>query len=255
MIFAYILFTNTSSLQTWIATLHPENATVTIDPRFYTEGNAWKTVYNETKYGMYNAAHEDEAVDAIVVHPEEQTRTYAGFLDFVVGFILLINAAAMTIGLEVCALAMRLLSRLFEAFYDLCYNFTVTKYTIGALFWLTWKCFWFSEHVFLYTSVFVTELLAGISWMLCSFFALDCQIGRAAHQRTRRISHLIRWACRRHFTSNYGGSTITVPQGVHEAKPEDAVMPAAAALAGEASLGPIQTATVVSIHDDVESNK
>lgn len=34
---------------TWIATLHPENAEVTIDPRFHIPGNPWVTVYEEAR--------------------------------------------------------------------------------------------------------------------------------------------------------------------------------------------------------------
>jgi hypothetical protein len=36
-----------SSFMTWIATLHPENASVTIDERFFIPGNPWQTVYQE----------------------------------------------------------------------------------------------------------------------------------------------------------------------------------------------------------------
>eukprot|EP01083_Nonionella_stella_P145499 456041_1 len=36
-----------SSYVTWIATIHPENAAVSIDPRFLISGNPWLTVYNE----------------------------------------------------------------------------------------------------------------------------------------------------------------------------------------------------------------
>ena len=187
--------------QTWIATLHPENATVTIDPRFMIEGNPWKTVYNETKYGICDRGSPPPEVDAQAVEavavPEEKTRSYGGFIDFLVGLIIDITAASLTFSLEVCAIVVRFVARCFEYFYDKCYHYTISKYTLGVIFWIMWRSFWFCEHVFLYTSVFVTELLAGISFMLCALFALDCGIGRAAHQRTRRLSHLIRWACRR----------------------------------------------------------
>ena len=38
-----------SSYVSWIATLHPENAQVTINTRFLTPDNPWLTVYEEAK--------------------------------------------------------------------------------------------------------------------------------------------------------------------------------------------------------------
>lgn len=38
-----------SDYVTWIATLHPENADVTIDYRFFVPGNPWWTIYEDTK--------------------------------------------------------------------------------------------------------------------------------------------------------------------------------------------------------------
>jgi hypothetical protein len=244
-----------SSYVTWIATLHPENATVTIDPRFMIEGNPWKTVYNETKYGICDRGSPPPEVDAQAVQavaiPEEKTRSYGGFIDFLVGLIIDITAASLTFSLEVCAIVVRFVARSFEYFYDKCYHYTLSKYTLGVIFWIMWRSFWFCEHVFLYMSVFVTELLAAISFMLCALFALDCGIGRAAHQRTRRLSHLIRWACRRPAGSNNGAFP---PQGVRELEHEQ-VMPTIATAVPQGSRDFIQTATVVSIHDNVESNK
>lgn len=217
-------------------------------------GNPWKTVYYETKYGYDGDDVVDaQAVDAVAVEEGQQPRSYSGFIDLLVGIIIDISAASVTFSLEVCAIAFRFVARGFEYLYDKCYHSAVTKYTIGVLFWILWKCFWFTEHVLLYTSVFVSELLAGVSWMLCGLFALDCQVGKAAHQRTRRLCHLIRWACRRPCGSNDGGTFP--PQGTHEMKQEQAMPSATAIPEGSAQNNNIQTATVVAIHDDVESNK
>jgi len=38
-----------SDYVTWIATLHPENADIAIDQRFFVPGNPWWTIYEETK--------------------------------------------------------------------------------------------------------------------------------------------------------------------------------------------------------------
>lgn len=167
-------------------------------------------------------------------------------------FIILVTAAAMTFATEVCALAFRCVARLFQFLYELCYDYCFLRYTFGIMWWIMWKAFWFTEQVLLYTSVFVTELLAGLAWFFCTFFALDCDIGRAAHQRTRRTSHLIRWACRRPFSRDEG----IMPQDVNEISHKEAVtssttMPTATVVATEET---IQTATVVAIHDDIESN-
>lgn len=39
-----------SDYVTWLATLHPENAEITIDQRFFVPGNPWWTIYEDTKH-------------------------------------------------------------------------------------------------------------------------------------------------------------------------------------------------------------
>ena len=191
---------------------------------------------------------DDQAVDAVAI-PEE--RSYAGFFDLAVGLLIAISGAATTFALELCAVAFRGIALGFECLVDASSHHLWSKVTIGALFWLLWKVFWFSELLLLYMSVLMIELLAGISWLLCGLFAMDGKIGRAAHQRTRRLSHLTRWACRRPFVSH------TVPD-VHEIRHQEhgaiAVLPSATAIP-ESNSDTIQIATVVAIHDDCESNK
>lgn len=43
---------SSSDYVTWIATLHPENAEITIDPRFFIPGNPHWTIYEETKNNL-----------------------------------------------------------------------------------------------------------------------------------------------------------------------------------------------------------
>jgi len=218
---------------------------VTIDPRFLVLGNPWLTVYEETKYGLYGSSPmDDEAVDAVVVSPQEATRSYAGFLDLMVGVFVDFSAAATTFALEVCAVFFRVMAHGCNYLVGVSSHNAWSKYTIGALCWILWANFWFVENTLLYTSIFVTELLAGVSWLLCGWFALDCEIARAAHQRTRRLSHLTRWACRRPFAS-----TSAITQETSHS------LTATAISEGNSNHHDIQTATVVAIHDDIEYSK
>lgn len=194
-------------------------------------------------------------MDAVAI-PEQ--RSFGGFIDLLVFSIIAIVGAAMTLALEVMAVVFRGVANVFEYLTDACSHYALSKFTFGVIFWIMWKTFWFTEIFVLYTSILVVELLAAISGMLCSLFSLDCKIGRAAHQRTRRLCHLTRWACRRPFSST---STSGVPENVHElhCQEEDdddktTEVPTATAIS-EGNTDTIQTATVVAIHNDFDANK
>ena len=47
---AFVAFKLFAVFVTWIATLHPENADVTIDQRFFVSGNPWWAIYEDIPF-------------------------------------------------------------------------------------------------------------------------------------------------------------------------------------------------------------
>jgi hypothetical protein len=223
-----------SSYVTWIATLHPENASVEIDPRFLTPGNPWMAIYEETKF--YNGG----SVDG-VIH-EQQTRTYSGFLDLTVGMAIALAGALSAFVIEVFALIIHYLADLFEGLTSLSSNYTWMKYSFGLLWLLLWHVMRLVEYILLFVSVMVIEILAAVSFLLCALLGMSLEVGLAAHQRTRRLSHFTRWACRRPFYNVHPNSqdTSMMPETSEAIDPETIAVP---------------TATVVAISDEVPSAK
>lgn len=218
-----------SSYVTWIATLHPENATVQIDPRFLKPDNPWLTVYEETKF--YNGGGGDATIHAdAVINEQEQTRTYAGFLDLIVGMAIALAGALSTFMIELSALLVHYMANFFEGLASLSSHYAWSKYSFGLLFLLLEKVLRLVEYILLFASIMIIEILAAVSWLICGLLAMSSQVALAAHQRTRRLSHFTRWASRRRFFKDH-----------REAAQEEMVPEGTIA---------IPTATVVAINDD-----
>lgn len=225
-----------SSYVTWIATLHPENASVEIDPRFLIPGNPWMVVYEETKF--YNGGPIDG-----VIH-EQQTRNYSGFLDLTVGMAIALAGACSAFAIEVFALIIHYLADLFKGLTSLSSNYTWTKYSFGLLWLLLWHVMRLVEYILLFVSVMVIEILAIVSFPVCALLGMSLEVGLAAHQRTRRLSHFTRWACRRPFYNVHPNSQDTNMM----MRPETSVEINLETIA-------VPTATVVAISDEVPSAK
>uniref|UniRef100_A0A7S4JRK4 Uncharacterized protein n=1 Tax=Odontella aurita TaxID=265563 RepID=A0A7S4JRK4_9STRA len=199
-----------SSYVTWIAALHPENATVAIDPRFLTPGNPWLTVYQEGKYDLrkgeesavvtVDAAAEDSGAPLSGV-TEEPDSAYGGFMDLVLGFTILILAISVAFSVELIGLYCYASAVVCFKIFKACSDPRVSTLTAlpFAICWLLYHVFRFLDVMLLFVSVMMVEVVAGINFLVCSLFSLDRQVGRSAHQRTRRFAHLTRWAFRRRF--------------------------------------------------------
>jgi hypothetical protein len=207
-----------SSFVTWIATLHPENAEVTIDQRFFVPGNAWWTVYEEAKNDIPTATAVPATASQQGEDPEEQaiyigdqtrdstpnaTRANASHkacsgsspLASFVGLILAIVLVMTVFLLEVCAFVVYIISAGFFVLakaMDPPNIFTGLPYSICAL--LYWSMA-LVDSLCLLTCVFTTELVAGCAYLLCAIFG-GCGTAAAWHQFLRRTCHLIRWAFR-----------------------------------------------------------
>jgi hypothetical protein len=223
-----------SSYVTWIATLHPENATVQIDPRFLKPDNPWLTVYEETKFynggGGGNAAIHADAV----INEQEQTRTYAGFLDLIVGMAIALAGALSTFIIELSALLVHYMANVFEALTSLSSHYAWSKYSFGLLWLLLEKVLRLVECILLFASIMIIEILAAVSWLVCGLLGMSSDVALAAHQRTRRLSHFTRWASRRRFFKD------------HREVAQEGMIP-------EGTIA-IPTATVVAIDDDDNNN-
>jgi hypothetical protein len=234
-----------SSYVTWIATLHPENATVQIDPRFLTPDNPWITVYGETMFYNCGGDGGDAAIHADTAIHEQQFRTYAGFLDLIVGMTLSLAGALSTFMIEVFALVVHYLADFFGGLASLSSHFAWSKYSFGLLWLLLEQVMRLVEFILLVVSIMVVEILAATSWLVCGMLAMSEQIALAAHQRTRRLSHFTRWACRRPFYNVHQDTQDMIPEGTIE-------VPTATVVAINDN---IQSATVVAIDDDRETGK
>lgn len=253
-----------SSYVTWIATLHPENASVVIDPRFLTPENPWWTVYEETKVYEDPTSRTASKSTTDAHHP-----TYAGFFDLTIGLLLAVAGAASAFLVELCALFVHAIAYGFKRLTLLCCRQTWSKFMFAWIWFIVWKTMALTEWLLLLVSVLVTEVLAGFSYILCSFLSCSHKIGRAAHQRTRRLSHLVRWACRKPFSSSFEVQ-VDAPN-VHEVDPEEyrqgssinVVVPTATLIGTVSPMTtttttsanhPVPTAPVVTI-DDVPPSK
>jgi hypothetical protein len=207
-----------SSFVTWIATLHPENADVTIDQRFLIPGNPWWTVYEEAccKHNEYPTA---TAVP--VVGDEEQegggvsTTTNNTFsssrqdqphfcyrcspIDIILGFSLALSAF-LTVGMmEFFAVVVYTIGAVFFHMATALAPPNLFTGLFYSLFMLLYYGFALVDSILLVTSIFVIELLAAISFILTMCFGVN--VASSCHQYIRRTCHLARWAYRSPFTS------------------------------------------------------
>jgi hypothetical protein len=206
-----------SSFVTWIATLHPENAEVTIDQRFFVPGNAWWTVYEEAKNDIPTATAvlatttQGEDVEEQAIHignqlPDDtpngarvgspqKTCTGSSPLASLVGIILAIMSVITVFILEVSAVVVYITS---AGFFILTKAMDPPSVLTGLPYSICCLLYWslaLVDSFCLVASVFTTELLAGCAYLLCAIFG-GCGAAAGWHQFMRRICHLIRWAFR-----------------------------------------------------------
>ena len=195
-----------SSYVTWIACLHPENAQVSIDPRFLIEGNPWLTVYKEAKEDLQkNKGRVAAADDGIVVSPSphsgEDTKTEknekccnegGGFIDYLVGSSLVLAAVTASFVFELASsycyfsywVSNKIMDKLSPPGICTCLPFSIT-YVLAKVFQLL-------DIILLWSSVLVVESIAGANYLICTILSYSHERGKGIHQTTRKLSHLIR---------------------------------------------------------------
>lgn len=200
---------DSASYVTWIATLHPENASVEIDPRFLIPGNPWLAVFEEAKEDLQKGRQPITAssvsVSSSAPDLEEGTntnssgKTFSGFLDLVIGATLALTAILSAFVIELIA------AYCYLSFW-LCDNVCEKCKPVGIFSWLPFfiaytigQSFRLIDTLLLFVSVIIVESISAMNYLLCTLFACSHEVGKSAHQMTRRLSHHIRWAFRRPF--------------------------------------------------------
>ena len=207
-----------SSYVTWIACLHPENAQVSIDPRFLIEGNPWLTVYEEAKEDLQKNQGRVAADDGNVVSPSpqngEDTKTEknekccsssggGGFLDYLVGSSLVLTAVTASFVFELSSsycflsnwICNKIMDKLSPPGLFTCLPFSIT-YVLAKVFQVL-------DVVLLWSSILVVESIAGANYAICTILSCSHKRGRGIHQTTRKLSHLIRWKVRISIALSY----------------------------------------------------
>jgi hypothetical protein len=200
-----------SSYVTWIATLHPENAVVAIDPRFHIPGNPWLTVYEDAVHHRKNDLPASTTV-VVIDSPHDEGHEnkcdrlcgHQGFLDLIFGWSLTLTTVVTTFSLELIAMYF-----LFSIW--LCFKITspdigcfgpplniLTMVPFCVCYLLLFTFILMNAAVF-FVSILSVEIIAGINFLICTLFSLSYKVGLDHHQRTRRQAHLIRWAFRSRF--------------------------------------------------------
>ena len=201
-----------ASYVTWIATLHPENASVQIDPRFKIPGNPWLAVFEEAKEDFQKGRQPITASSVSVspsapdlLHVEEGTdtkpsgKTFSGFLDLVIGATLALTAILTAFAIEICAAYCYLSYWLCDKICEKCKPVGIFSWLPFFIAYIIGQSFRLIDILLLFLSVIIVESISAMNYLLCTIFACSHEVGKNAHQMTRRLSHHIRWAFRRPF--------------------------------------------------------
>lgn len=200
---------------TWIATLHPENAEVTIDPRFLIPGNPWATVFEEARAAAWRGAAPEhssqgsdismsEGEEAKMEDPQLDRRTTArniylgGLIPMLIGCSILLAAMGAAFGLQLASTIVYLLAVFFKCTCKCLPRFsawTAVLYLIpGGLLIL----FQSLDLLLLVLDTVLVELLGLLAYTLCTLLSFSHAVGVFYHQQIRRLPHFMRWACRKH---------------------------------------------------------
>lgn len=222
-----------SDYVTWIATLHPENADITIDQRFFVPGNPWWTIYEDTKNSQIPLAtavpvksDDTERESTINVEDEESGHTNQDSSDeegqdsqkgddktkdrqccltcnpFAIffGFVVAIPALVFVITCEIVSL--------FTCYLPgaICYH--IAKFfsppdcctcILYLVFITVHGVLSFGDSMVLVMSIFGTELV-GLVAIFVGFLSGGCLWAEYLHQQIRRLSHGIRVVFRKKTT-------------------------------------------------------
>lgn len=190
----------------WIATLHPENADVSIDHRFLIPGNPWWTIYEHIKTDLPSATavpihEEDEYIDRKAPDMSERPHwlCLCSPIDGLVGAILVLVAF---LGVLICEIQAFTFYFVAFIFYWIAKTFDPPNAITGifySLFMALYYGFALGDSVSLLCSVIVTEILAAAGWLV-SFLFGGIWMANHRHQYIRRACHFVRWGFRAPFS-------------------------------------------------------
>jgi len=210
-----------SDYVTWIATLHPENAHVQIDHRFFVPGNPWWTVYESApapgKGNNHNNGESIPTATAVpVAAPEDPPKSsfpdtleskedgtvvaapssrVCSPIDFLVGSVISLSAIVTVYGIELSALLIYSLS---ACFYKTAQSMAPPSFATSLFYVVLLLVYWslaLIDSCLLLASVLTTELMAITAWIISSLFA-GCETAGKWHQYIRRTCHLARGSFR-----------------------------------------------------------
>lgn len=197
----------------WIATLHPENADITIDHRFFIPGNPWWTIYEETKNNNVPYATAVPIVEGGENPPQDGQRPQSprtkalmrcNPVDLMIGFICVLGSILMTFVIEKVAFVFYIIAYVSYKSakgFEGCSSHVISG-IMSAWFMMFYHLFHLIDSIFLVCSVIVTELLAMIGWVLGVMFG-GLLVANKRHQYIRVVCHHLRWAFRgRPFMNN-----------------------------------------------------
>jgi len=221
-----------SDYVTWIATLHPENADITIDQRFFAPRNPWWTIYEDSKNSQIPLA---EAVP-VKDEDEESGETGSTFIDsthtssneegqdsrkenvetkdphccltcnpfaVVFGFVVAIPALVFAFICEILSLFTCYLPS--KLFYHIAQWFSppdCCTCLLYLVFITVHGVFSLCDSMILVMSILGTELV-GLAGLVVGFITGGCLWSKHLHQQIRRICHGIRVVFRKKTTCGH----------------------------------------------------
>lgn len=215
-----------SSYVGWIATLHPENAHVTIDSRFVIPGNPWLTVWEEAKDELRKLGG-GRAHDDVLVTPTAPPEPNAAFatdvvngqddgsqqhharkcegscLDFIIGNALVFTSVVFSFAFELAASYCYISYWMCMKIVKMCsppYICTLLPFFIAYLIGF---CFQLIDMLLLLVGVIVVESIAAANYVIVTILAFSHRRGKKMHQLTRKLPHMTRWAFRQSYFKNW----------------------------------------------------
>jgi hypothetical protein len=186
-----------ASFVSWAATLHPESATTSIDPRHQSNENPWMTVLQETMTEdrlpvvVEVVSVDEDPADSSLHRPSDshgrdyddcgdprvknspsrrpQPWRHSNLIDLILGFSLAISSILVTFKIELAAIIIYMLAAGSNILAEKIFYHPVYM-MFKAIALLLTSIFMFVDVVLLTVSVFVTEILGWVAHLLCAMF-------------------------------------------------------------------------------------
>jgi len=236
-----------SDYVTWIATLHPENADVTIDQRFFAPGNPWWTIYEDYKNNQIPLAtavpitSDSEGRESTMTVEDEESGessndiTNASKEDaetkdpnccltcnpFAVffGLVMAIPALVVVVTCEMVSLFVCYLpSVVCHKIAKICSPPDCCSCILYLIFITIYGVLSFCDSVILVFSVFGTEMV-GLMAVFVGFLSGGCLWAKFLHQQIRRVCHGIRVVFRKKTSCRNPPRIFFCDRSAEEEKP------------------------------------